>query len=196
MARKKFKIIPETVVENLIAFLDEIQFDAAKDKDSESINKINFCSWAIEQLINSYDGTLSNEDKKEDKSRDDIVDQQFMDWKMPEMTDDDFKKLVENFDSFIKGWEKEYYNDNPKKKPKKTTKEETFEPYIDEGMAAWMSLDEIKEYLLDDPDLSTEEAFELYYDEYKRVQREKEIKNAKSLDDLLKDLGFNTDDDR
>ena len=53
-----------------------------------------------------------------------------------------------------------------------------------------MSLDEIKEFLLDDPDLTTKEAFDLYYDEHERVQKEKERKNAKSLDEVLKDLGI------
>ena len=36
-----------------------------------------------------------------------------------------------------------------------------------------MSLDEIKEMLLDDPELSDHERFELYYDEHCRVQKEK-----------------------
>ena len=54
-----------------------------------------------------------------------------------------------------------------------------------------MSLEEIKEFLLDDPDLSNEEAFDLYYEEHDRVQKEKERKKAKSLDETLKDLGIN-----
>ena len=53
-----------------------------------------------------------------------------------------------------------------------------------------MSLDEIKEYLLDDPDLTDEEAFELYYDEHKRIKKQKEKKSAKSLNQILKDLGI------
>ena len=40
-----------------------------------------------------------------------------------------------------------------------------------------MSLEEIKEYLLDDPDITTEEAFDLYYDEYKRVKKTKYSKD-------------------
>ena len=37
-----------------------------------------------------------------------------------------------------------------------------------------MSLDEIKEFLIDDPELSNVERFELYYDEHDRIQREKQ----------------------
>ena len=43
------------------------------------------------------------------------------------------------------------------------------------------SLDEIKEMLLDDPELDDYERFELYYDEHKRVQKEK-----KKANDMLK----------
>ena len=53
-----------------------------------------------------------------------------------------------------------------------------------------MSLEEIKEFLLDDPDLTTEEAFDLYYEEHDRVQKEKERKKMKSLDQICKELGI------
>ena len=54
-----------------------------------------------------------------------------------------------------------------------------------------MSLEEIKEFLLDDPDLTTEEAFDLYYEEHDRVQKEKERKQMKTLDQICKELGIN-----
>ena len=190
MAKKKYKIIPETVIDNLIAFLDEIQFDAAKSKDNESINKINFCSWAIEQLINSYDGYIKEKPKK--KSRDDIVDEQFHDWQMPDMSDDEFKRLVKNFDSFLKGWEKDYYKSNPKSK-KPTKQKPTFRPHI-EDVSEYMSLDEIKEFLLDDETLTDEERFELYYEEHDRVEREKQRRKDErgslSYDQMLKKLNI------
>ena len=49
--------------------------------------------------------------------------------------------------------------------------------------------------LKDDPELTDNERFELYYEEHRRVQKEKErIKqeknNAGSLDDICKDLGI------
>ena len=55
-----------------------------------------------------------------------------------------------------------------------------------------MSLDEIKEYLLDDPELTPQERFDLYYDEHLREQRKKERRRlergAKSLDTIMKEL--------
>ena len=45
-----------------------------------------------------------------------------MDWDLPEMTDEDYEKLVDQFDSFLKGWEKEYKKNQPKKSKKKKNK--------------------------------------------------------------------------
>ena len=50
-----------------------------------------------------------------------------------------------------------------------------------------MSLDEIKEYLLDDEELSNEEAFDLYYEEHRRVEDDK---NSMSYDELLRKSGL------
>ena len=61
----KYKIIPEDVIKNLIDFLDEIQFDAASLNDKESMHKINFCNWAISELINGYDGYITKNKKLE-----------------------------------------------------------------------------------------------------------------------------------
>ena len=180
----KYKIIPIETIKNLIEFLDEIQFDAAKTQSPEDMQKINFCNWMIGELINSFEG-IDTDDKKQ--KRKNIVDEYFVDWEIPEdMTDDEFEKLVSQFDSFLDGWDKEY-----KRTPKKKTKTKpTFRPHIDD-ISEYMSLDEIKEYLLDDEDLTTEEAFDLYYDEHKRVQKDKDKKQfKKSLDEVLKDLGI------
>ena len=50
---KKYKIISEDLVKNLIEFLDEIQFDAATENTNEDMQKVNFCTWAINELMNS-----------------------------------------------------------------------------------------------------------------------------------------------
>ena len=61
-----------------------------------------------------------------------------------------------------------------------------------------MSLDEIKEYLLDDDELTNEERFDLYYGEHLREQRKKERRRlrrgAKPLDDIMKELGLQYSD--
>ena len=194
--KKKYKIISEDLQKNLIEFLDEIQFDAAGDNDKDSMHKINFCSWAIKELLDSYDGYLKENPKK--KTREDYVDETFMDWNLPEMTDEEYEKLVDQFDSFLRGWEKEYNKKNPKKKIKREPRKDTFHrPHI-EDVSDYMSLDEIKEYLLDDEELTNEERFDLYYSEHKREQRKKERRRlergAKPIDKIMKELGLTFSD--
>ena len=181
MMKKKFKVISEDLQKNLIEFLDEIQFDAATDgRDAESMQKINFCTWAINELLNSYDGYLREIPKK--KTRSDYVDETFMDWNLPDMSDEEYEKLVDTFDAFLRGWEKEYNKKNPKKKP---IKDRPYKPTF-EDVAEYMSLEEIKEYLLEDDELTEEERFDLYYEEHRRVQNKK---NGLSYEQLLKGAG-------
>jgi len=176
----KYKLIKEDTMKNLIEFLDEVQFDAATDGSVEDMHKVNFCNWAINELLNSpeariKDVTDSKPKKPQKKSRDDYVDETFMDWNLPDMSDEDYEKLVDTFDAFLRGWEEEYYKNNPKKKPEQ---ERPFKPHL-EDVAEYMSLEDIKEMLLDDPELSDHERFELYYEEHLRVQKEK--KKAKDM---------------
>ena len=88
---KKYIIITKDLHENLIEFLDEIQFDIAGDNDKESMHKVNFISWAINELLNSYEAFFP----KQKKSRQDYVDETFMDWNLPEMSDEDYNKLFD-----------------------------------------------------------------------------------------------------
>ena len=187
MKDKKYILITKDLHQNLIEFLDEIQFDIAGDNDKESMHKVNFISWAINELLNSYEAFFP----KQKKSRQDYVDETFMDWNLPEMSDEDYNKLVDQVDNFLKGWEKEYKKSNPKKKTKskKSTKlkaqsKEKFVPPL-EDVVEYMSLDEIKDYLLDDPELSDEERFDLYYEERERIRNK-----GMSYDELLKKSGL------
>ena len=50
-----------------------------------------------------------------------------------------------------------------------------------------MSLEEIKEYLLEDDELTDEERFDLYYEEHQRVQNKK---NTVTYDEMLKNVGI------
>ena len=186
--KKKFKLISEDLQKNLVEFLDEVQFEAAGNKDKESMHKVNFCSWAINELLESYDAYVKSTGKK---SRQDYVDETFMDWNLPEMSEEDYNKLVDQVDGFLKGWEKEYKKSSKKKstkntksKPKPQSKEKFVPPLND--IAEFMSLEEIKEYLLEDDELTDEERFDLYYEEHRRVQEEK---NSMSYEDLLKKSG-------
>ena len=151
----KYKIITEELMKNLIDFLDEVQFDAAADNTPEDMHKVNFCNWAIQELLNSYDGIIATKGNKKypktpnKKSRDDYVDETFMDWNLPDMSDKEFEKLVDQFDAFLRGWEKEYYKKNQKKKPKDKEGKEWKPKFGD--VVEHCSLEEIKDMLLDDP---------------------------------------------
>ena len=189
---KKYKLIPEDIVKNMIDFLDEYQFDAAKDSPTtnpEALHKINFCNWMINELLNSNDGFDSNQVVRfKLKPTDDTP-----------VEDKDWDKIIKSFDSFFKGWDIAYKSsqDAPKenkKKPKPNTQDEDWKPRLDD-VSEYCSLEEIEEFLKDDPELTDNERFELYYEEHRRVQKEKErIKreknNAGSLDDMCKDLGI------
>ena len=182
--KKKYKIISEDLFKNLIDFLDEVQFDAAKENTTDDMHKINFCNWAINELLNSYDGYLRDTKQNPNrKSRDQYVDETFMDWNLPDMTDKEYEKLVDQFDAFLRGWEKEYNKNNPKKKQ---IKDRPFKPHI-EDVAEYCSLEEIEEFLKDDPELSDYERFELYYDER---ERRKPKEKGLTYNQLLKKAGI------
>jgi hypothetical protein len=188
--KKKYKIISEDLYQNLIDFLDEIQLEAAKENTTQDMHIVNFCSWAIKELLDSYDGYLKDkpsdiEYKPKKKTRQDYIDETFMDWNLPEMSEKEFEKLVDQFDAFLRGWEKEYNKKNPKKKQIK--ERPRFNPPHIEDVAEYMSLDEIKEYLLEDEELSNEEAFDLYYEER---ERRKPKEKGLTYNQLLKKAGI------
>ena len=144
---------------------------------------------AIQELLNSFgvSDTKQKDGNKhpKKKSRSDYIDETFLDWNLPEMSEKEFEKLVDNFDNFLRAWEKEYLKDNPQKKSKKR-KNKFKPPHIDD-IVQFMSLEEIREYLLDNPELTKEEKFNLYYEKYERVQTEK---NSFTLNQLYKQAGI------
>ena len=169
----KYKIIPEEVIKNLVEFLDEVQSEAAQTKNSpEELQKINFCSWAISQLINgtSAYGPLDEEERPATKDEKwDIIDDYFVDFELPpDMTKKEIDKMMNQFEGFFKGWDKKY------KKTKHTNEGKTKK-----------SLKQFKNNLILDDELTPEEKFELYYEEYK-----KEKNKPKDLNTILKQLGL------
>jgi hypothetical protein len=175
----KYKIIPNDIVKNMIEFLDEIQFEAAKGNTPDDLHKINFCNWMISELMHSIDGFDTEDEANEElgKSDDlldrwDTIDKYRKDIRMDfpdDMSDEEWHKLIKQFDSFIDGWDKEYKKSNHKNKAKQNS---------------------LKKFLQDlriDHELTNEEKFELYYDEYRSRKEEKE--NA-SLKQSLKKAGI------
>ena len=190
MKNKKYILITKDLQKNLIEFLDEVQLEAAKLNTNENMHIVNFCSYAIEELLNGLDTQIKEKKPPQKKSRDQYLDETFMDWNLPEMDDEEYNKLVDQVDGFLRGWEKAY--------KKKTKEDEDFEPVQDknykpriEDVAEYCSLEEIEEMLLDDPELTPTERFELYYEEHDRVERKKQyIKAEKEMGKMLKGLGI------
>jgi hypothetical protein len=189
---KKYKLIHLNVVENLLSFLDECLETALMNgaDDGENRELIHFCEWGIKELINAKDGILSEGVKDKDlqqkmDKRWNKIDEKFFDWKLPpDMNDKEFEKMLNQFDAFLRGWEKEYNKKHPEKP---APKRQEFKPPHIEDVAEYMSLEEVKKYLLEDSDLSDEEAFDLYYDER---ERRKPKKKGLTYDQLLKKAGI------
>ena len=173
----KYRLVPDDIVKNLVEFLDEIQFEAAKDGGSDGVQVINICNYLIAQLINSVEAHPYKKYDRNDKLSDHIIE-------LPDMDDEEFDKLVSQFDKFLRGWEKEY-NEGVNKKSKKSKKGD-FKPHVEDIME-YCSLKEVEEFLKDDPELTDYERFELYYDE--RERRKPKVKGL-SYEQLLKGAGI------
>ena len=184
---KKYKLIPEDIVKNMIDFLDEYQFEAAKENPTtnpEALHKINFCNFMINELLNSNDGFDSNQ----------VVRFKIKPTDNKKIEDKDWDSILKSFDSFFKGWDIAYKSskDAPKenqKKPKSKTQDEDWKPHL-EDISEHCTLKEIEEFLKDDPELTDNERFELYYEERERIKKKEAEEKGYSLNKMCKDLGI------
>ena len=175
----KYKIIPDDVVKNLIEFLDEIQFEAATNSKPDDLHRINFINWMIGELMNGLDGFDLEDGEDKDRlstgdlmDRFDKIDTYRKDLRMdfPEdMSEEEWKKLIKQFDSFIDGWDKAYKESNYRDKAKRN------------GLKKFLS------ELRIDHELTNKEKFELYYDEYRSLKKQDE---SKTLKQTLKKAGI------
>ena len=173
----KYKIIPDDIVKNLIEFIDEIQFEAAASNKPDDLHRINFCNYLISELMNGLDGFDSIEEADDDGDTDvqdrwDIIDNYRKDIRMDfteEMSDEEWKKLIKQFDGFLDSWDKEYKKSNHRDKAKRN------------GLKKFLS------ELRIDHELTNKEKFELYYDEHRRRKRKEE---TKSLRQALRSAGL------
>ena len=128
--KNKYILIPKDLQKNLIDFLDEVQLEAAKLNTTDNMHIVNFCSFAIEELLSGLDAELKPKYKPQKKSRDQYLDETFMDWNLPEMSDEEYNKLVDQVDSFLRGWEKEYMKD----KPNEPIQDKDYKPHVEDVM--------------------------------------------------------------
>ena len=188
--KNRYILIPKDLQKNLIEFLDDIQIDAAKNNTHEDMHLVNYCSWAIEELLNGFDAKFNDKKPPQKKSRDQYLDETFMDWNLPKMDDEEYEKLVDQVDGFLRAWEKGYKKKNKEDEDFEPIQDKNFKPRL-EDVAEHCSLEEIEEMLLDDPELTPTERFELYYEEHDRVERKKQyIKAEKEMSKMLKGLGI------
>ena len=175
----KYKIIPDDVVKNLIEFLDEIQFEAAASNKPDDLHRINFCNWIISELMNGLDGFDLEDSEDKDKlstgdlmDRWDKIDTYRKDLRMdfPEdMSEEEWKKLIQQFDGFLDGWDREYKKSNYRDKAKRN------------GLKKFLT------ELRIDHELTNKEKFELYYEEHKNLKKQEE---SKTLKEALKKAGI------
>ena len=165
----RYKIIDEEVVESLIKFLDEIQFGTAEHGMKRStVEIVNMCSYFISELLDAEE-VIDNDGEDERKRIDDIIE-----FQMGEMPDEDYEKLLKQFDSFFKNFKIEYHKSKAEKKSKDDKSK----------------LKHFKNELKKDVDLTNEEKFELYYDEY---LLNKQKQNSVGFNKILNDIGLTLD---
>ena len=106
---------------------------------------VNFCSYAIEELLSGFDAKFRAKKPPQKKSRDQFLDETFMDWNLPEMDDEEYEKFVNQVDGFLRAWEKEYTKD----KPNEPIQDKDYKPHVEDVMQ-YCSLEEVIEFLKDD----------------------------------------------
>mgnify|MGYP003131348679 FL=1 len=162
----RYKIIDEEVVESLIKFLDEIQFGTAEHGMKRStVEIVNMCSYFISELLDAEE-VIDNDGEDERKRIDDRIE-----FQMGEMPDEDYEKMIQQFDSFFKNFKIEYHKSKAEKKSKDDKSK----------------LKHFKNELKKDVDLTNEEKFELYYDEY---LLNKQKQNSVGFNKILNDIGL------
>ena len=166
MSRKqriKYRVIPEKLMKDLVEFIDEVQFEATKVSSVENHHLINLANYLVSCLINS-DSFTEDIGGKEPED--------FFTYDMGDMTEEEYEKLLDAFDSFMFKYKKE-----TNKETKKTKHKHKHIPK--------QTLKKFESDLRRDVDLTAEEKFELYYDEHCK-RKDKDI----SFDDLLNNLGI------
>jgi hypothetical protein len=172
----KYRLLDEETLGQMIDFLDDIQIEASKGKYKDDMDKINMCSYLISEIINANEAMeIDDEDDIEDIKNLKKGDGLFVD--IPELNDKDWGKMIEQLDAFFAGWEKstnkKKRNDN-KKNMNKKRQEEVEE--ID---------DSEEEYIP-----TKHDKFEQYYLEREMKKTLKEAKEAKTMDEILYNIGL------
>ena len=163
----RYKIIDEELVESVIKFLDDIQFGTAEHGMQRSqVEIINMCSYFISELLNADE--VEHTDVESEDTKNDV--DKLIEFQIGDIPDEDYEKMLKQFDSFFKNFKKEYHKSKSENKSNKK-----------------LNLKKFKEELKKDKDLTNEEKFELYYDEYVKNKLKQKSRN---LNSMLKEIGL------
>ena len=180
----KYRVIPETLMKDVVEFIDEMQFEASKTNSTESHHLLNLCNYLISCLINSdsFNDDFGKDDEEGDFNPEEYgyeIPEDAIDWdssstdyreyEFGDMTEEEYDRMMEEAEKLFKG-----YRDKYKGKTKRINK-------------PGMTLEQFKKELMKDKDLSPEEKFELYYHEHNL--RNNKIKKT-SFDSMIKKLGL------
>ena len=189
----KYRIVSEKLLESVISFIGDIQLSAAEEHDYVLVD---YCNSVIDDLLNCDRAIVKGKIKPDDKSKNEdtfMKDNGYYDpYNFGRFSPDEMKYLYDSFKRISDELSKsDKSKSNKFKKPiSKKDEDEIIKEINRPKKFNELSLKQIKDYLINEPDLTDEERFELYYDEHRRLQKEKEYKNSESLDTMLKDLGI------
>ena len=192
MKNKKFRIVSEKLLDNLITFIGDIQLSAAEENDYVLVD---YCNTVIDELVHCDRAIVKGKIPPKDNPEKFMKDEGYYNpYEFGKFSPEEMKYLYDSFKRISEQLE----GKSKEKKSNKSKKQKTefdvmefkqFKPSLND-IAPHMTLSEIKDYLINEPDLTDEERFDLYYEEHRRIQKEKEYKNSESLDKMLKGLGI------
>ena len=178
----KYRVIPETLMKDVVEFIDEMQFEASKTNTTESHHLLNLCNYLISCLINSdsFTDDFDRDDPDdfnpeeygyeipEDAIDWDSTSTDYTEYDFGNMSEEDYEQMMNDADKLFKG-----YKDKYKGKTKRINGKSN------------MTLEQFKKELKKDRELTPEEKFELYY-------HERELRDNKltSFDSFLKKSGL------
>ena len=187
--KQKHRIISEKLMETLVNFIGDIQLNAAEESDYITVDH---CNVLLDELLNTDRAVIKGKISPK-KDEDDFMRNKgyYGPYSFSKFTPDEMKYLYDSFKRISDELSREKHNDNQSNKFKKSKKTKSIKNLVDTSKFKKMSLKNIENYLLSQKDLTDEERFELYYDEYKRVKEIEDMLHFdKDMEKILKKLNI------
>ena len=180
----KFYMIDEELLNTLVDLMLE-SIEMSSELPANSKDNVMYFTWLYDELLDLPQ--IKDAKKFASETKEKLLKNKTKDT----LTDTEIK-MLHYLNQVIKATNKSKSTTPKSKEAKKIIKEETSK--IKNELIQKVPLKEIKQFLLDDPELTDEERFELYYQEHDRIKeekrRKKEEKNSMSYDDMMKSLGI------